>query len=79
MADYIRGHWGIENRLHWVRDVTYCEDASQIRTGNAAHVMATTRNLAISVHRLTGATNIAKALRATMRTPEIAYQLISRL
>ncbi|MHB1235367.1 MAG: ISAs1 family transposase [Microbacteriaceae bacterium] len=75
LADYIRGHWGIENRLHWVRDVTYREDHSQIRTGNAAHVMASIRNLAISIHRLTGATNIAAALRHTMRNPTIAHQL----
>ena len=79
LADYIRGHWGIENRLHWVRDVTFDEDRSQIRTGNAAHVMASIRNLAISIHRLTGATNIAKALRAAMRNPKIAGQLITRL
>ena len=77
LADYIRGHWSIENRLHWVRDVTFDEDRSQIRTGNAAHVMATIRNLAISVHRLAGATDIAKALRATMRNPKLAGQLIS--
>lgn len=75
LADYIRGHWGIENRLHWVRDVTYHEDHSQVRTGNAAHVMASIRNLAISIHRLTGATNIAAALRHTMRNPAIAHQL----
>ena len=74
---YIRHHWGIENRLRWVRDVTFNEDSSQIRTGNAAHVMATIRHLAISVHRLAGATNIAKALRAAMRNPKIAHQLTS--
>jgi predicted transposase YbfD/YdcC len=74
LASYVRGHWGIENRLHWVRDVTYDEDRSQVRTGNAAHVMASIRNLAISIHRLTGATNIAKALRTAMRNPEIARQ-----
>ena len=53
------------------------EFRSQVRTGNAAHVMASIRNLAISVHRLAGETNIAKALRATMRHPEIAYKLIN--
>jgi hypothetical protein len=49
--------------LHWVRDVTYGEDLSQVHTGAASQVMATLRNLAISLHRLGGATNIAKALR----------------
>ena len=75
LADYIRGHWGIENRLHWVRDVTFDEDRSQIRAGNAAHVMASIRNLTISIHRLAGATNIAKGLRTAMRNPNIARQL----
>jgi hypothetical protein len=63
LAAWIRGHWQIENGLHWVRDVTFAEDLSQIRTGNAPQVMAALRNLAISLHRLAGATNIAKALR----------------
>lgn len=75
LADYIRGHWGIENRLHWVRDVTFDEDRSQVRAGNAAHVMASVRNLAISIHRLAGAANIAKALRNAARHPNIARQL----
>ena len=56
---YIRHHCGIENRLYWVRDVTFNEDSSQIRTGTA-HVMANVWNPVISVHRLAGATNIAK-------------------
>lgn len=77
LARYIRGHWGIENKLHWVRDVTFNEDKSQIRAGNGAQVMATIRNLAISVHRFAGATNIAKALRAANRNPEIVHQLTS--
>ena len=63
LATWLRGHWCIENRLHWVRDVTFGEDLSQVRTGNGPQVMATLRNLAISLLRLTGATNIAKALR----------------
>jgi predicted transposase YbfD/YdcC len=45
VAGWLRGHWAIENRLHWVRDVTYAEDHSQTRTGNAPHVMATLRIL----------------------------------
>ena len=58
-----RGHWGIENKLHWVRDVTFDEDRSQVRTGAGPHVMATLRNTAISLLRLAGWTNIAHALR----------------
>jgi predicted transposase YbfD/YdcC len=48
MAQWIRGHWGIE-ALHHIRDVTYGEDASQIRTGNGPQVMATLRNLGIAI------------------------------
>ena len=46
-----RGHWGIENRVHWVRDVTFDEDRSQVRTGSAPQIMAALRNVAISVLR----------------------------
>jgi predicted transposase YbfD/YdcC len=69
LAGYIRGHWQIENRLHWVRDVTYDEDRSQIRTGTGPRVMASLRNLAISALRLHGHTNIASATRWTARDP----------
>jgi predicted transposase YbfD/YdcC len=62
LAAWIRGHWQVE-ALHWVRDVTFTEDHSQIRTGSAPQVMATLRNLVISILRLAGATNIAAALR----------------
>src|SRR4029453_16820035 len=47
LAAWIRGHWSIENTLHWVRDVTYDEDRSQIRTGTGPQVMAALRNAAI--------------------------------
>ena len=59
----VRGHWGIENRLHWVRDVTFDEDRCQIRTGAAPQVMAALRNLVIGLFRLSGVRNIAAALR----------------
>jgi predicted transposase YbfD/YdcC len=72
LAAWVQGHWGIENRLHWVRDVTFDEDRSQVRTGNAPQVMATLRNTVISLLRLTGATNIAKALRHHARHPDQA-------
>jgi predicted transposase YbfD/YdcC len=77
LADAIRAHWGIENRLHWVRDVTFAEDLSQVRTGNAPAVMATLRNLAISIHRLAGADNIAAASRHVSRHPARALRLIA--
>jgi predicted transposase YbfD/YdcC len=61
-----RGHWGIENRLHWVRDVTLGEDASRIRTTAAPEAMAGLRNAAISLLRLSGVSNIAEALRENL-------------
>jgi predicted transposase YbfD/YdcC len=76
LATWIRGHWQIENALHWVRDVTFGEDLSQIRTGAAPQVMATLRNLVISLHRLNGATNIAKALRHHARDALRPLQLL---
>ena len=75
LAELLRGHWSIENRLHWVRDTAYSEDISQIRTGNAAHVMASLRNLAISTLRLAGETNITAAIRHYGRDPRLAAQL----
>lgn len=75
LAAYIRGHWGIENKLHWVRDESMGEDKSQIRTGNAPHVMASLRNLVLALHRLTGSPSIAKAMRAAGRDPQIARNL----
>jgi predicted transposase YbfD/YdcC len=59
-----RGHWAIENRLHYVRDVTFGEDASQVRTGAVPQVMAALRNLTIALLRQAGYTNIAAGLRA---------------
>jgi predicted transposase YbfD/YdcC len=69
LAAWIRGQWQIENGLHWVRDVTLGEDLSQIHAGNAPQVMATLRNLVISLHRLAGATNTFNPLNHR------AYQL----
>ena len=64
-----------DNGLHWVRDVTFAEDLSQVRTGAAPQVMASLRNLAISLHRLAGATNIAAALRHHARDARRPLQL----
>jgi predicted transposase YbfD/YdcC len=76
LADAARAHWGIENRLHWVRDVSYGEDLSQVRTGHGPAVMATLRNLAISLLRAAGATNIAAACRHLSRHPARVLPMI---
>lgn len=78
LASWIRGHWKIENRLHWVRDVTLGEDLHQARTGNGPQVLAILRNLVISLLRLAGHTNIARALRHYSRHTDQAIQLLSR-
>jgi predicted transposase YbfD/YdcC len=69
LADLIRGHWTIENGLHWVRDVTFAEDASQMRTGTGPQVMACLRNLTIGVLSRAGPVNLAAALRHHARDP----------
>ena len=56
-----RVHWHIENRLHWVRDVTFGEDASQIHKGQAPEVFAVLRNAAISLLEWGGSPTIAAA------------------
>ena len=71
-----RGHWCIENRLHYVRDVTFDEDRSQIRKGSGPQVMATLRNLAISLFRLHEIKNIAQAVRNCCYNQGSALQFI---
>jgi hypothetical protein len=63
ILNFNRHHWSIENKVHWVRDVTFDEDRSRIRKKAGPHVMASLRNLAISTLRMAGADNIAEALR----------------
>ncbi|WP_455709439.1 ISAs1 family transposase [Kitasatospora purpeofusca] len=67
LATWIRGHWGIENLPHHVRDRTFREDDSKVRTGHLPRTMAGLRNLAIGIFRQNGRTNIAAALRHTGR------------
>jgi predicted transposase YbfD/YdcC len=71
-----RSYWGIENRLHWVRDVTMDEDRCQVRSGAAPQAFAACRNLAIGLLRRTHATNIAAALRTYAGRPHLAVALV---
>lgn len=66
LATWARGHWGIE-APHHIRDATYGQDASQVRTGSGPQAMATLRNLAIGTLKLSGASNIAGATRHLAR------------
>jgi hypothetical protein len=71
-----RGQWSIENRLHYVRDVTFEEDGSTIRTRNAPRVMASLRNLVISIFHIVGIDSIPEARRNFAAKPHLALRLI---
>ena len=76
LLSLIRGHWNIENQSHYVRDVTYKEDHSQVRKGSAPQVMAAFRNLGIGLMRLHGYDNIAAACRYHAARPHIALAML---
>jgi predicted transposase YbfD/YdcC len=61
--EIIKGHWTIENNLHWQRDYTYKEDKSQVRKKNAPSVMATFRNLVLNIYRFLGITKITQTTK----------------
>src|SRR5215475_2468830 len=65
----VRGQWQIENQSHWLRDVTFDEDHSQVRCGNIPQVMAALRNIAIGLLRWVGEINIAAACRRFAAQP----------
>lgn len=72
----IREHWHIENQLHYVRDVTLGEDASQVRSAAAPQVLAALRNAILGLLRQQGYTNIAEALRHFAWSPGAALRLL---
>jgi hypothetical protein len=74
-----RGHWQIENGLHYVRDVTLGEDACQVRSGHAPAVFAACRNTTLNLLRQAGHTNIAAALRRRAMYPRQALALLGIL
>nr|WP_239096021.1 ISAs1 family transposase [Micromonospora lutea] len=78
LGAWARSEWHIENRLHYVRDVTLREDAHQTRTGNGPTVFATLRNTPIGYHRTNGATNIAEATRRANRRPHDLIDAVTR-
>ena len=71
-----RGHWGIENKVHYVRDETMGEDRGQMRRGQAAQALAALRNGLLSLLRSQGVTRIADALRHHGSSVEEALALI---
>jgi hypothetical protein len=71
-----RGHWEIENRLHWVRDMSLGEDACRVRTGEAPEILAALRNVGLWLLRSSGVTNIASALRHYAAKGQEAVQMV---
>ena len=63
LAGYVRGQWTIENKVHWIGDVTFRKDACRIRTGARPRIMATLRVLAIRVIRQASYPIVAAAIR----------------
>jgi predicted transposase YbfD/YdcC len=76
LLTFNRSYWEIENRLHWVRDVTFGEDHSQIRAGSAPQVKAALTNLALTMLRRQGEKNIAASLRTLAARPKLAVSLV---
>lgn len=78
LAERIRGYWGVENMVHYVRDVTQGEDASRIRTPPLVQIWALTRNLALNLYRDNGAKNMAQAQRNagfTLNTLKVLFRM----
>ena len=71
-----RGHWGVENRLHWVKDEVLREDRSQVQRGTGPDIMAMLRSCAVSCLRRAGKQRIAAALRANSRKPAGALEVL---
>jgi predicted transposase YbfD/YdcC len=73
---FVRQHWQIENGLHWVRDVTFGEDRSRLRTGHAPQILAALRNVALTLIHRTGSRQIAASRRTFAAHPDRAFALL---
>ena len=76
LLEFNRGHWVVENKSHWVRDVVFGEDLSQIRCKNGPFAFATLRNTAISLIKLARIDCVASELRACARSPGRALRAL---
>ena len=79
MLELNRGHWGIENRLHWVRDETFGEDRSRIRTNHGPQQLAIARNAAIASCRVNNYRQIAAAQREFAWNPSRLFAFLGYL
>ncbi|HEY4032646.1 MAG TPA: hypothetical protein VGL94_01620 [Ktedonobacteraceae bacterium] len=73
LLELVRGHWCIENRSHYVRDVTFAEDRSRLRTGHAPQILAALRHLAMTLIHRHGSSQIASTRRSLSSHPERAF------
>ena len=78
LLEWDRGHWGIENKEHWVRDEIFGEDRCRVCTGSAPQVLAGIRNLAMNWLRSLKVDNIAKALRQNGWNPQPLFAILGR-
>ncbi len=76
LLETVRGHWGIENSSHYVRDVTFGEDRSRLRSGHAPQIMAAFRNLAVTLIHRQGSSQIAATRRHFASHPREAFALL---
>jgi hypothetical protein len=76
LLELLRGHWQIENGLHYVRDVTLGEDACRVRSGSAARVLAGLRNAALALLDRLNLASVAEAVRACVLRPKRAVRLL---
>ncbi len=77
LLGYTQGHWGIENGLHYTRDVTLGEDRCRVRRGRAPRVLASLRNVAVYLLRNANYPSAAAAVRAMVARPELALALLN--
>lgn len=77
LHNHIRGHWGIENEIHYTRDTAWREDANPTYTGNTNHALASFRNLAIGVIRLSGTRKIKETIEHIAADRYRALQLLA--
>ncbi len=75
-AEGIRQHWGIENRLHWVKDVIFGEDAAPFSNSNAATNWSIIRNIAINIARMSGYDSLTKAERFLAHNIDNLFSLL---
>ena len=76
LLKYKRGHWCIENRSHWIRDVVFAEDASEVRSADIPAIMAVLRNTAVAILRFAGYTHISKTTRFLAAKSKQALKLL---